>query len=185
MTDDPADPAALSVALARISAGDHAAFERLYRATSAKLFAIALRTTGNRDSAEEVLQEVFTAIWQNAARYDPHRGAPMAWLTTMVRHAAIDRLRRGAVRGEGREAPEEALLQLPASAASAADRGVMLSALNRCLETLEAPQRRAILLAYTQGYTHEELASALATPLGTIKSWVRRGLERLKRCLDG
>ena len=173
----------LEVLLPRIAAGDNAAFRALYLATSAKLFAIAVRTTTNRDWAEEVLQEVYMSIWQSAARYDPVRGAAMPWLTTLVRHAAIDRRRRAVARGAYLGAPDSALEHL--AAPETTDRGVTLSALDLCLQGLEPVQRRAILLAYTQGHTHEELSALLRTPLGTIKSWIRRGLERLRKCLDG
>lgn len=164
---------------------DHRAFAALYDLTSAKLFGVALRITRQRELAEDVLQESFAAVWERASDYDPVRGSVMSWLVTIVRHRAIDQLRRRAHRAEDSGAGDEALLALAAGAADSADRGAGLAALQRCLGQLEAQPRQAVLLAYAFGLTHEELARRLATPIGTVKSWIRRGLERLKRCLDG
>ena len=125
------------------------------------------------------------SIWERAPDYDAVRGSPMSWLATIVRHRAIDTLRRLGARPEGFNAGEDALAFLVAGAASSADRGVMVAALNRCLGQLEAQPREAVVAAYAYGYTHEELAARFNAPLGTVKSWIRRSLERLKSCLDG
>lgn len=169
--------------LRRTARRDRAAFAALYAQTAAKLFGIALRIMGQREQAEEVLQESFVAVWQRAGDFDPARGSAMGWLVTIVRHCAIDQLRRGSARPESRSAPEEALLALvsPDSTDSRAE----LGALQRCLDELDEAPRRAVLLAYCYGLTREELAARLAVPVGTVKSWLRRSLERLKRCLDG
>ena len=167
----------------RTSRGDKAAFAALYKQTAAKLFGIALRITRHREVAEEVLQESFIAVWERASDYDLARGSAMSWLTTIVRHCAIDHSRRRAARPESRSTPAT---WLPALAASeSADRGAELNALQRCLGELDEQPRRAVMLAYLYGLTREEIAAELAAPLGTIKSWIRRSLERLKRCLDG
>lgn len=169
--------------LGRTARGDRAAFKELYDRTAAKLFGVALRITGRRDIAEDALQECFIAVWQRAADYDPVRGGAMGWMTTILRHTAIDRLRRLGSRPEGHVASADQLLTIAAD--ERADSGAELRALRRCLDELEERPRQAVLLAYLYGMTREELAVHLATPVGTIKSWVRRGLERLKRCLDG
>jgi len=171
--------------LQRVAVGDRAAFAALYRTTSAKLFGVAMRITQRRDWAEDALQESFVAVWRRAVDYDPVKGSAMTWLATIVRHRAIDQRRRRASTAEARSEPEEALLALASGASDRADRGAELAALKRCLLELETQPRRAVLLAYAYGYTHEELARDLATPVGTVKSWIRRSLERLKRCLDG
>jgi RNA polymerase sigma-70 factor, ECF subfamily len=155
----------------------------LYAQTAAKLFAVAIRIVGQRHEAEEVLQESFVTVWQRAGDYDAARGSATGWLTTIVRHCAIDHVRRRAARPESRSAPEERLLSLPAGGST--ERGAELSALERCLGELEGEPRRAVLLAYLYGFTREEIAADCAVPLGTVKSWIRRSLERLKRCLDG
>jgi RNA polymerase sigma-70 factor, ECF subfamily len=174
---------ALQRLLQRVARHDGAAFAALYAQTSAKLFAVALRILRRREWAEEVLQEAFVAVWQRAGGYDPARGSAAAWLTTIVRHCAIDRLRRAAVRPEGRAASEAALAAqiAPDSAGSGAE----LRALQRCLDELDEQPRRAVLLAYCYGLTREELAAQLGVPVGTVKSWLRRSLERLQKCLEG
>ncbi|MGH7116976.1 MAG: sigma-70 family RNA polymerase sigma factor [Stellaceae bacterium] len=166
----------------RTAARDRAAFTALYAQTAAKLFGIALRIMRQKESAEEVLQESFVAVWERAAGYDPARGSAIGWLITIVRHCAIDQLRRRAARPESRGAPEEALLTL--ASPDRADSGAELRDLQHCLDELEPEPRRALLLAYCYGLTRDELAQWLAVPLGTVKSWLRRSLERLQRCLD-
>jgi RNA polymerase sigma-70 factor (ECF subfamily) len=175
----------LSDLVRRVARRDRAAFAELYDLTSAKLFGVILRIIRQRDVAEDVLQESFVAVWQRAPDYDPVRGSVMSWLVTIVRHRAIDQLRRRAHRAEDRSEGEEALLGLVAGAVDSADRGAELHALQRCLGELDAEPRRCVLLAYAYGLTHDELATKLRTPIGTVKSWIRRSLERLKRCLDG
>jgi RNA polymerase sigma-70 factor (ECF subfamily) len=178
-------PSPLLELLNRVSLGDRRAFAELYWLTALKLFPVALRITLRRDLAEEVLQESFVAMWNQAASYDPVKGGPMVWMTTIVRHRAIDQRRRRANLADATAGSDDALSALVADERDRADRGADLVALRRCLDMLEPLPRQAILLAYLQGYTHAELASRLATPAGTVKSWIRRGLERLKRCLDG
>lgn len=171
--------------LRKIAAGDRAAFAELYRLTAPKLFGVALRIALRRDLAEEVLQESFIAVWDHAADYDPVKGSVMTWLVTIVRHRAIDQRRRRGNLADAKSEPDDILLTLAAGEIDRADRGAELAALQRCMNELEAEPRRAILLAYAYGYTHEELSARMQTPIGTIKSWIRRSLERLKRCLDG
>jgi len=176
-------PLPLEQLLRRTARRDRAAFAALYARTAAKLFGIALRIMRQREPAEEVLQESFVAVWQRAEDYDPARGSAMGWLVTIVRHTAIDQLRRGSARPESHSAPEEALLALISP--DSADSRVELGALQRCLDELEREPRRAVLLAYCYGLSRDELAIRLAVPIGTVKSWLRRSLERLKRCLEG
>jgi RNA polymerase sigma-70 factor, ECF subfamily len=162
---------------------DRAAFAALYARTSSKLFAIALRIMRQREWAEDVLQESFVGVWQRAGDYDPARGSAIGWLVTIVRHCAIDQQRRRGRRPEGRSAPEEVLTAL--AAPDSADSAAGLRALQRCLDELDQQPRRAVLLAYCYGLTREELAARLGVPLGTVKSWLRRSLERLQKCLEG
>jgi RNA polymerase sigma-70 factor (ECF subfamily) len=132
--------------------------------------------------AEEVLQESFVAIWAHAKDYDLVRGPAMGWLATIVRHCAIDQLRHSRSRPEGHVAPEELLQSFAAPGHT--DSGAELLALQRCLHELEAQPRRAVLLAYLYGLTRDEIAARLEQPVGTVKSWLWRSLERLQRCLD-
>ena len=115
---------------------DRAGFAALYRLTSAKLFGVALRILRQREWAEEVLQESFVAIWERAGDYDPARGSAMGWLVTIVRHCAIDQLRRNAARPDASGATQEALSAL--AAPDSADSRGELRALQRCLDELDA-----------------------------------------------
>lgn len=171
--------------LAACARRDRAAFERLYRETSPKLFGVALRILRREDWAEDVLQECYVRIWDHAQEYRAGLAAPMTWMTSIVRNRCLDWLRRPKLEvideeGELIEAAESdnpgPLAQLEASADA--------RALKHCLDALEARQRQAIALAYYDGLSHSELASHLREPLGTVKTWVRRGLLRLKSCLE-
>ena len=178
----PQAPSPLEPLLHRIARRDRAAFAALYAQAAPKLFGIALRIMRQRELAEEVLQESFVTVWERAADFDPARGSPIGWLTVIVRHCAIDQLRRSSARPESRSAPEEALSALVSP--DSADTGAELRALQRCLDELDEAPRRAVLLAYCYGLTRDELAVQLAVPIGTVKSWLRRSLERLQRCLE-
>lgn len=176
------EPPKLESLLAGIAAGERENFRLLYRGSSAKLFGVILRITRRQALAEEVLQDAFLTIWQRAGDYAPEKGSAMTWMATIARRRAIDRMRRlrpEAVLDEAEDQPDSAPSPQAAAMASAERR-----ALERCLDTLEAGQKRSILLAFQDGLTHEELAAKLSIPLGTVKSWIRRGLLRLKGCLE-
>lgn len=174
------------VALLLASAdGDHARFSELYRRTSAKLFGVVLRICADRGLAEDVLVDVYLTIWRRAGAYDPGRASPITWMATIARNRAIDALRRlPRVTPADLDAAHEI-----ADAAPLADAALIAvegdARLHLCLDRLEAPQSRAIRAAYFGGRTYAQLASDMAVPLGTMKSWIRRGLARLKECLDG
>ena len=173
----------LSRMVVDIAAGDRAALRRLYDATSAKLFGVCLRILGNRDESEDVLQEVYLTVWRRADRFDPGRAGALAWLSTIARNRAIDRLR---ARGPLAKAEPVDDLQIADDAPSAPARLEQVqatAALHRCLEELDARTRGAIRTAFFEGVTYEALAGRLDAPLGTVKSWIRRGLLRLKGCL--
>lgn len=177
-------PAPLHQLIAATAAGDRAAFSRLYEATSTHLFAVALRMVRRRDWAEDVLQEAYVNLWNHAGTYQAERGEPLAWLTSIVRYRALDRLRRSRENAsldavpdyENRPDPGPGPLDWALHSDSA-------RALSACLDRLGQQQRQAILLVYYDGLTHEELADHFDIPLGTAKSWVRRGLQRVKECL--
>jgi RNA polymerase sigma factor (sigma-70 family) len=176
--------ARLTEALSRTASQDTRAFNRVYRMTSAKLFGICLRICGERKAAEDVLQEVYLSVWVRAGGYDPARGSAIAWLSAVARNRAIDWRRRHPARAtrpveEAEAIADDAPLASDLMLRSEADRKLHL-----CLDALEPRQRIAIRTAFFEGLTYAELAARDATPLGTIKSWVRRGLMRLKECLD-
>lgn len=169
--------------LADCAQGNRRAFEALYRGSSARLHGVALRCVGRRELAEEVVQESFVRIWNNASRYDPNLAAPMTWMVNITRHLAIDLLRR-----RHEEPLDDAHLQALSDDGPTADeqlgRARDAAALNRCLDDLEGMQRQSILTAYFHGLSNADLARQLSAPLGSVKSWIRRGLERLRRCLE-
>lgn len=163
--------------------GDRRAFERLYHSVAPRLHGVALRCVGRRELAEEVVQESFVRIWHNAARYDASLSAPLTWMINIARHLAIDLLRKR------REEPlsdqeAEALADAGPSAFEQLSAVRDASALNHCLDSLEGMQRQAILTAYFHGLSNADLALDMGAPLGSIKSWIRRGMERLRRCLE-
>ena len=169
--------------LVQCSLGNRRAFETLYRSVAPRLYSVALHCMGRRDLAEEVLQESFVRIWHNAARYEPRLSAPLTWMVTITRHQAIDQLRKQ------RELPlsdlqQEALADDGPGADEQLDTARKAKALNQCLEQLEGKQRQTITSAYFHGHSASELAEQLAAPLGSVKSWIRRGMERLRRCLE-
>lgn len=177
MTDDPS----LEALLARVAAGDRDAFARLYRASSPQLFGIALRMLRRRDLAAEAVQDAYLRIWQSAGGFAPERSGALTWMASILRHRAIDLLRRG--HETLIEDDPAAQRRLDALAVEPAVDGADGRALQRCLDALEPKQRDCIRLAYCDGFTHEELSRRLETPVGTVKSWIRRGLLRLKECL--
>ena len=180
-------PEALSALLNRCALHDERAFAELYRYTSAKLFGVALRILRREDWAEEVLQESFVNIWNHAAAYAAAKSQPMTWMTSIVRNRSFDWLRRP--RQEDTNVDYHLIVEnLRDDAADPLEqlaRSAEASALARCMMLLDSQQRQSIALAFQHGLSHSELAAHLRQPLGTIKTWIRRGLERLKSCLDG
>jgi len=168
----------------RIAQGDRAALRQLYDATAPKLFAVCLRILSNREESEDVLQDVYVTIWRRADRFDPARASVATWISTIARNRAIDRLRaRGPLaRSVSVENLEIADDQPGADATLAAtDDAARLEA---CLSELDPRTRDVIRTAFFEGVTYEALAGRMEIPLGTVKSWIRRGLARLKRCLE-
>lgn len=177
-TDDP-----LPALLDRVALGDRAAFELLYRLTSPRLFGVCLRVLGERTEAEEALQESYVRIWRRAATYTRTRAAAISWMAAIARNQSIDRLRT-------RKPRADTLDSLPALADDGpSPEAETIAADNRrrlqdCLARLQVRQAEAIRAAYFGGYTYEALARHMDVPLGTMKSWMRRSLLRLKVCLE-
>lgn len=175
----------LREAMKRLAEGDRSALEEIYQATSAKLFGICLRILGDLGEAEDALQDVYVSLWQRAKNYDPERASPISWLAVIARNRAIDRLRKSKVRS-GAVSVDEAL-ELPDReplADAILESGERSARIHHCLGTLEERQQDAIRTAFFEGRTYAALAEQNGVPLGTMKSWVRRGLARLKRCLE-
>jgi RNA polymerase sigma-70 factor, ECF subfamily len=165
---------ALEQLIARSALGDRGAFRELYRAAAPKLFGVALRILRREDWAEEVLQECFVSLWRHAPDYNASRAAPMTWMTSIVRNRCLDWLRRPNPEPLAEEALEALESGNPGPLAIL-EQGRDSAALARCLGALDARQRQAIALAFFDGLSHAELASHLRQPLGTVKTWVRRG----------
>jgi RNA polymerase sigma-70 factor (ECF subfamily) len=163
--------------LALAAAGDRVAFARIYADTSHKLFGIVLRLVHDKETAEDVLQEVYLKIWDRAGSFDPARASPITWMATIARNSAIDSQRRRDRRREDGEPADSA----DASVSGDPDLRIGLA---RCMTLLEDHQRQFIRSAFFDGYSYAEMATHASVPLGTMKSWVRRGLERLRVCLD-
>lgn len=173
--------------LARCTLRDQGALRMLFEEVSGKLNGIALRITGSRDIAEDVLQVSFIQIWNSAQSYRPDLGKPMTWMTSIVRHRALDRLRTERRRGRViDETVEVETAELASSDKGPMDHFALDQTNNRiktCLARLSRSQQRAILLAYYYGYTREDIAAKLGAAVGTVKSWLHRGLQRLEKCL--
>jgi RNA polymerase sigma-70 factor, ECF subfamily len=184
----PEAPAAeqLSDLLARCALRDQRAFATLYQFSSAKLFAVAVRITRRRDWAEEVLQEAFVNIWNHAAGYNSAKSAPMTWMTAIVRNRALDWLRRPR-EVEIDEEHEELMASIPDESPGPEEllrRSLEAGELAECMKSLTEEQQRSVTLAFFYGLSHGELAEQMRKPLGTVKTWIRRGLDRLKGCLE-
>lgn len=165
---------------------DSKALELLYNALSPKLFSLVYKMLGDKGIAEEVLQEGFIKIWENAYKFQASKGSAQAWMITIVRNKALDKLRSLKVR------PQEVSIVYEGESFSTdvlnpdsiTHVNESLAQILHCMDRLKEPQKECLLLTYYLGYTHQELSIKLSKPLGTVKAWVRRGLEKLRGCLD-
>lgn len=192
MTDKHEAAEQLAILLMRVALGDRSSFAQLYADTRRELFAVAYRVLGTRETAEEALQDAFVNIWHHAANYRVAASQPMTWMTSIVRNRALDLLRsegkhrQRAVSTSAYDADEPAL-QIAAPEPEPPElfaQAIESLGIRRCMEELDPAQRQALSLAYYRGLSHSEIAEAMDAPMGTVKSWVRRGLDRLKHCLE-
>ncbi|HEY6996185.1 MAG TPA: sigma-70 family RNA polymerase sigma factor [Xanthobacteraceae bacterium] len=183
--DADATRSQLAAALVRVASGDRGALRIVYQDTSAKLFGVCLRILKDRSEAEDVLQDVYVTVWRKAGAFDPGRASPITWLVAIARNRAIDRLRASAVgrRMEPIESAEAVSDPAPAPV-ERVELAQQQQRLARCLDELEARHASAIRAAFLDGATYEELAARMSVPLGTMKSWIRRGLLKLRACLE-
>lgn len=187
-TPPPPDPQTLRTLLHGTGRGDAASFRALYDATSSKLFGFTVRILTKRELAEEALQEGFVAIWNNASRYQESMAAPMTWMAAIMRNKAFDVLRRSDddVEIDGPQFDRRVMEALQDPAASPFDALQLSSdakALAQCMAELDSTHRQAVGLAFFHDLSHSEVAQQLEIPIGTVKSWIRRSLERLRGCL--
>jgi RNA polymerase sigma-70 factor (ECF subfamily) len=172
----------LAALLNAVAAGDRAALRALYQAQSVRLFGVANAILRDRDLAADALQDGFIRIARRAGQFDPARGAAEAWLGAIIRHAALD-----IIRARGREVVTDDPNLGDEAVAPDAEERLAASAegrrLRECLDGLEPKNRDGIVLAFVHGLSHPQIAERLGMPLGTVKSWIRRGLLALKECL--
>jgi RNA polymerase sigma-70 factor (ECF subfamily) len=173
----------VGVLIEAVGRGNQVALRRLYELESRRLYGIALRIVRRPEIAADVLQDTFVQIWQNAATFSAERGAGAAWLTGICRFRALD-----AVRRLGREVltddPALGDATLEPDVVEKIDAAAETDALKRCFKLLDAEQRRCIVLAFVDGLSHSEITERIGAPLGTVKSWIRRGLLTLRKCLQ-
>ena len=176
---------ALVLAISRVANGDRTALREVYDRTAAKLFGLCVRILGDASEAEDTMQEIYLTVWQRAGSFDPSRSSPITWLTVITRSRAIDRLRssgrsRAAVPIENaadvRDPSPDAVTLLVA--------GQDASQLNGCVEELDQRQAQAIREAFFGGATYPQLAERAGVPVGTMKSWIRRSLIKLRECFE-
>jgi RNA polymerase sigma-70 factor (ECF subfamily) len=157
---------------------EHKAIEELYRKASPILLALLQRMLGTRDLAEDALQDVFVRVWRQAGQFEAQRGRALAWMVSIARYRAID-IQRGRRHWVGLETAPEPSVSAPRPESTLTQRS-----LEHCLGLLSGDQRHCLVLAYQHGLTQDDIATAMGHPLGTVKSWVRRALSSLRRCLD-
>ncbi|MGH7258156.1 MAG: sigma-70 family RNA polymerase sigma factor [Nitrospiraceae bacterium] len=176
--------------LTRVAKGDHQAFSQLYDQSSSLLFTLAFRILSDREEAAELLQEVYLEVWRKVARYDVGRGTPVAWLVTLTRSRAIDRLRARASRGQhltadSLENPAVAQIQDQGPSPYDAQEDTELrQSMSKALADLPAAQQQALEMAYYQGLSHTEIAAKLNQPLGTVKTRIKLAMAKLRMTLQ-
>jgi RNA polymerase sigma factor (sigma-70 family) len=175
--------------LERIASQDSAALRQLYDATSSKLYAVAMRVVGNVEHAEDVLQEAYLTIWRVAGDYRAPLSPPMAWLGVIVRSRGLDFLRRRSSERALAGQPIDEVLSDTLAAdqdtpMDAQDASEQAFALHECLRKIDVKQRQVVTMAYFRDLSHSELAEQLSLPLGTVKTWMRRGLDQLRTCMN-
>lgn len=175
--------AELADLLEAVARGDRDSFSRLYERTCSKLYGICLRLLGSEAEAQDVLQDVYVSVWQKAGRFDPSKAGAITWLAVIARNRAIDRLRSRPAGTDAMEAAAEIADNSP-SAFDLVAEADNVARLGRCLEELEERARLMIRAAFLDGATYPQLAKREGVPLPTMKSWIRRGLQRLRGCLE-
>ena len=163
--------------------GERFALQALYEREATWLLGVAMRIVRSRELAEDVLHDAFVQVWRHAGSYQPALGSARGWLYTIVRHRAL-RVVRDAGRASVLDPTDLAdLADARQVEGGGDDRGLDAEALERCLQQLEQSRRACVMHAFVDGYTHEQIAARLQTPLGTVKSWIRRSLASLRECM--
>jgi len=176
-------PGELAWLLAAVAKGDEAAFERLYAATRAKLYGVALRILRRQDLAEEVIQESYVRIWKSAGQFNPALASPITWMASIARNRAIDLMRK---KSETLIEEEPSEMEAVADSPDPLARREMTEELKRlleCIGRLDPERQKLVLLAYYNGWSREQLAAKFEAPVNTIKTWLRRSLLDIRECL--
>jgi RNA polymerase sigma-70 factor, ECF subfamily len=173
----------LASLLWRVAAGDRVAFRHLYDVQVSRLYSVAVRITRQGPLAADVVHDAFLQIWRNAASFDPARGNAEAWLLSVVRYRALDIARRRGREVSDADTPER--VDEDPDPLTRLEQIRDATALRSCLSEMDEERRRVIVLAFVDGLSHSEVAERLHAPLGTVKSWIRRGLQSLRACLEG
>lgn len=174
---------ALSALMARVALGDRRAFRSLYDATAPDVTGLLHGLLRQHDAVDDALQDTYVKVWHRAADYHPGRGQVNTWIASIARYRAIDMLRAR----QRRAGSDDGLTEIPDQQADIIEQLSGASTQQRlgaCMDTLSNDQQQSISLAFYRGYTHDELAEAFGTPLGTVKAWIRRGLKKLRECLE-
>lgn len=181
----PADPNFdYEASLIACAQGDRAALQGLYRQESSRMLGVALRIVRRRQLAEDIVHDTFLNIWTKAGSFDASRGSGRGWVYSLVRHQALNAIRNtGREVGTDDEELEEQAVQASRSAMEAFAQPGSLGRLDTCLGRLDEVKRDCIVYAYVEGCSHGEIASRLNAPLGTVKAWIRRGMEALRECM--
>ena len=193
--DSPIDAPTLQALILAAAGGDHASFAEIYQRTHMHLFGLAVRMLGQEQAAEDVLQEAYVSIWKSAGSYRSEIGGqnlqPMTWLIAIVRNKALDALRARTrrkedelpVSGDADEPDDQSALNPAPGAVQLLEQAVHAMHIDACMGGLDGTHRQCLALAYYQGLSHTEVAAQMGAPLGSVKAWIRRGLEKLKGCL--
>ncbi len=187
--NDTATDTELNTLINQIGLGDEAAMKRLYELTSARLYGLALRVVRKPEWAEDVLQEAYLSVWRSALDFRNALSPPLAWMGLIVRSRALDLLRRRAtdrshLTQEFDELLEDTLEGPSPNPQDVQQASQQAQALHQCLSGLDHKQRQVVSLAYLRDLSHSELAQQLSLPLGTVKTWIRRGLDQLRHCMN-
>lgn len=177
----------LETLMLNCSGGDETAFEQLYNYTSPKLYTLLLRILKKRSTAEDILQEVFVTIWNRAKDYHPAKGSVMSWISTIARNRAIGEIRKVNPLQNALGSDDFERVRDPMASVGPLEDAIKQSEakhMQDCLEELNTQHKQSIFLAFFYGQTHEEIGHYLDTPLGTVKSWIRRGMNQLRKCLE-
>ncbi len=176
----------LETLMLRCVGGDETAFEQLYKHTSPKLYTLLLRMLKKSSTAEDILQEVYVKIWSRAKDYHPARGSVMSWISTIARNRALEEIRKVNPLQHALDSDDFEKISDAVAKVGPLEDAIMQSEakhMQDCLEELSTQHKQSIYLAFFYGQTHEEISYYFNTPLGTVKSWIRRAMDQLRRCL--